>query len=146
MRNNLTLFICVSYSSVVEANPYPGIDIVKNECVGHVQKRVGARCRNLKKQYTMAKTKLADQKGIGGAGHLTDAVISKLQNYFGIAIRKYNIRINKMKKAICAVVYHCSEGTDSASRHRLCPRDEKTWCKYWQAHNGDTLASYIETK
>ena len=30
-----------SYASVVEANPYPGIDNIKNECVGHVQKRVG---------------------------------------------------------------------------------------------------------
>ena len=46
----------------------------------------------------MAKTKLADQKGIGVTGRLTDAVINKLQNYFGLAIRNYNSSIHAMKK------------------------------------------------
>ena len=111
-----------------------------------MQKRVGARCRNLKKQYTIAKTKLAAQNGIGGTAGLKDAVINRLQNYFGLAIRSYNSSINEMKKAIGDVLYHCSEGTDSASRLRFCPRNEKTWCKYWQAYIGGTLATYIESK
>ena len=51
-----------------------------------------------------------------------------------------------MKKAIGAVLYHCSEGTDSATRHRFCPRDERSWCKYWQAHNANTLETYVESK
>ena len=33
---------------VVAANPYSGKDIIKGECVGHVQKRVGGR-RKFKK-------------------------------------------------------------------------------------------------
>ena len=135
-----------SYASVVKANPYPGIDIINNECVCHVQKRVGSRWRNLKKQYTIAKTKLDDKKGIGSTGRLTDAVINKLQNYFGLAIRNYNSSIHEMKKAIGAVLYHCPEGTDSATRHRFCPRDERSWCKYWQAHNANTLETYVESK
>ena len=28
---------------------YPGIEVQKLECVGHIQKRVGTRLRNLKK-------------------------------------------------------------------------------------------------
>ena len=37
-----------AYADVVEADPYKGLLIEKSECVGHVQKRVGARLRNLK--------------------------------------------------------------------------------------------------
>ena len=44
------------------------------ECVGHYQKRVGTRLRKLKKT-----TK--------GLKPLPDAVIDKLQNYFGMALR-----------------------------------------------------------
>ena len=32
-------------------DPYPGYNIIKSECVGHVQKRVGARLRALKASY-----------------------------------------------------------------------------------------------
>ena len=45
--------------------------IKKLECIGHYQKRVGCRLRRLK-------------KGLKG---LTPAIIYKLQNYFGIALR-----------------------------------------------------------
>ena len=54
-----------------------GVNIVKKECVGHVQKRVGTALRKLKKQ----------KKGLAGRGKLTDAMIDRLQNYYGIAIR-----------------------------------------------------------
>jgi len=53
------------------------VNIVKKECVGHVQKRVGTALRKLKKQ----------KKGLAGRGKLTDAMIDRLQNYYGIAIR-----------------------------------------------------------
>ena len=46
----------------------------KYECVGHYQKRLGTRLRKLKKTT----------KGLKA---LTDAVIDKLQNYFGMALR-----------------------------------------------------------
>jgi hypothetical protein len=57
-------------------NAYENIDVEKKECVGHVQKRVGTALRKLKKVT----------KGIGGIGKLTDPLIDKLQNYYGIAI------------------------------------------------------------
>ena len=37
-----------SYQNIVNANPYPGYEIVKAECVGHIQKRVGTRLRKFK--------------------------------------------------------------------------------------------------
>ncbi len=51
--------------------------VKKKECVGHVQKRLGTAFRKLKKET----------KGLGGKGKLTDSMIDKMQNYYGIAIR-----------------------------------------------------------
>ena len=38
----------ISYPIVVNANRYPGYEVVKSECVGHVQKHVGTRLRKIK--------------------------------------------------------------------------------------------------
>ena len=65
-----------SYNSLVKADPYPGFEIVKDESVGHIQKRVGSQCRNLKKKW--APTKMGDGKTINGIGKLTTAVINKM--------------------------------------------------------------------
>ncbi|GFT17760.1 CCHC-type domain-containing protein [Trichonephila clavipes] len=51
--------------------------VTKLECIGHVQKRVGGRLRQLKKTT----------KGLGGKNKLTDKLINRIQNYYGIAIR-----------------------------------------------------------
>ena len=53
---------------------YGDVEVEKFECVGHYQKRVGTRLRKLKKN-----TK--------GLKELTEVVIDKLQNYFGVALR-----------------------------------------------------------
>ena len=37
-----------SYTNVLLANPYPGFEIEKAECVGHVQDRVDTRLRKFK--------------------------------------------------------------------------------------------------
>ena len=44
------------------------IEIIKLECVGHYQERVGTRLRNLKKK----------EKGLGGRCRLTDTTIDRL--------------------------------------------------------------------
>ena len=49
-------------------NTYPGIIIKKLECVGHVQKLVGCRLSNLRKQ----------EKGISWKGKLTNNMIDRL--------------------------------------------------------------------
>ena len=79
------------YEKVKET--YPGVSVVKYECIGHVQKRVGNRLRKLKKKV----------KGLSG---LTDSVIDKLQNYYGMAIRSNVNDLESMKSAVAAVLFH----------------------------------------
>jgi len=59
--------------------------ITKEECVGHVQKRMGTRLRTYKKK--MRGLKLSDEKTVGGGGRLTDKSIDKMQNFYGQCIR-----------------------------------------------------------
>jgi len=59
-------------------------------CTGHVQKRVGNRLRKLKKNV----------KGLSGKGKLTESMIDRMQNYYGIAIRGSKGDIVNMKKSI----------------------------------------------
>ena len=66
------------------------------ECVDHVQKRVGTRLRKLKR----------DKKGLGGKGKLTNVIIDRLQNYYGIAVRSNVNSLEGMKKAIHASLFH----------------------------------------
>ena len=94
-----------SYSDVVAHDPYHGKEVKKLECVGHTQKRLGARLRKLK---TTNKSALADGKPIGGKERLTDKMINKLQDYFGIAARKSKGKnFYELKKAIRAVLFDC---------------------------------------
>ena len=109
-----------SFSKVQEAKPYGDqVIITKLECIGHIQKRIGSRLRQLKIDWRGKK--LVDGKGIGGKGRLTDAAVNKLQNYFGIAIRTNTDSIYAMKKSIYASLFHNSD-LDLEERHRFCPR------------------------
>ena len=117
-----------SYSDVVAKDPYYGKEVKKLECVGHIQKRVGARLRKLKSN---SKSNLSDGKPIGGKGRLTDKMINKLQNYFGIAIRQCTgTTLYELKKQLGAVLFHCSEASGLNTRHSMCPRTSDSWCKF----------------
>ena len=116
-----------AHSSVVAADPYSGVTVTKAECIGHIQKRVGSRLRKLKKKEGKLLSKL------------THKIINKMQNYFGIAIRNNNTSVDDMKKAIGAVLYHCSEANDPEARHMYCDRTEGTWCKYWKSNIMGTI-------
>ena len=108
-----------SKSFVSIQNAYEGVQVVKKECVGHVQKRMGTRLRNLKKNV----------KGLGGRGRLTDSIIDRFQNYYGIAIRSNVGDIENMKKAIYAVLLHVSSSQKNNWLDQ-CPNGEKSWCRY----------------
>ena len=82
-----------SFSAV--ENVYGEKSVIKRECIGHVQKRVGTRLGKLKKT----------EKGLGKLG-LNDAVIDKLQNYYGIVIRGNVGCLEAMKTAIYAAWCH----------------------------------------
>ena len=108
-----------TFKNINDSKPY-GDDfaVVKRECVGHVQKRMGSRLRNLKKK-----------ENLGGAGKLTDALIKELTMYYGLAIRRMqNSDVESMKNEIQATYFH-KISTDDEPRHEFC---SSSWC-WWQA-------------
>ena len=107
-----------SYPAVKDI--YKTIEVEKLECVGHIQKRVGNRLRNLKKNV----------KGLGGKGKLTNAVIDRLQNYYGIAIRANAGDLEAMKKAACAVMFHVASSAKCNYHTAYCPTGVNSWCRF----------------
>ena len=67
---------------------YHPIPVIKRECIGHIQKRVGNRLRKLKQEVS----------GLGGAGKLTDSMVDRLENYYGVTIQSN----------VGAVLFHCA--------------------------------------
>ena len=76
---------------------------------GHAQKRVGTALPKLKKK----------NKGIDEEEKLTDALIDKLQNYYGVTIRSNCGTLGGMKAAFYASIFHCA----SSKKRNL-----HTWC------------------
>ena len=70
-------------------NDYP---VKKEDCIGHVQKRVGSTLRTYKNKCR--ESKLPGGKIVGGWGCLIDAVVDKIQNYYKVNIRS---NIGKLK-------------------------------------------------
>ena len=95
------------------------LEVTKQECIGRVQKRVGTALRKLKKETP----------GLGGKGKLTDAIIEKLQNYYGIAIRSNVGNLEGMKQAVIASLFHCASN-ESRKLHDYCPVGPNSWCGY----------------
>ena len=121
-----------SFNQVKDTYREDGIEVCKKECIGHVQKRVGTALRKLKKENT----------GFGGKGKLTDGMIDKLQNYYGIAIRSNVDNLEGMKKAIIASLFHCIASKDRPL-HDHCPEGASSWCRYnHNKANGVSNANY----
>ena len=119
-----------SYSDVANSQPYgDGVKIEKKECIGHVQKRMGTRCRGLRQ--SLKGVKLSDGKKISGRGRLTDKAINTLQNHYGMAIRQNIGNLYAMKKSIIAILHHSSAIEDDDEHHKYCPRTNTSWCKWW---------------
>lgn len=118
-----------AFDNISNKKPYGNdVQIEKLECIGHVQKRVGARLRRLKNQHK----KLSDGKTLSGRGRLTDSEIDLIQTYYGLAIRRNTGDSEKMKRAIWAIYFH-KLSTDDSPQHGLCPTDAGTWCGYNKA-------------
>ena len=100
---------------------------MKKECVGHVQKRVGNRVRKLKKRV----------KSLGGRGKLTDRLIDRLQNYYGIVIRSNKGNLQAMKKAVQASLFHVASSAAN-QWHDHCKTGSDSWCLYQRDHANNT--------
>lgn len=105
-----------------------GYVVSKEDCVGHIQKRMGKGLRTFKN----SKKVLGDGIRIGGSGRLTDALMDKIQNYYGAAIRNNPGNLQNMENAVWAIYYHCIiENNESlAQQHHLCPIGASSWCRY----------------
>ncbi|GFW16480.1 uncharacterized protein TNCV_443551 [Trichonephila clavipes] len=109
------------FLTIKEAKVYGDTEVEKLECVGHVQKRMGTRLRNILK---MSKgIKLSDGKNISGRGRLTLKEVDSIQHYYGLAIRKNLSSVEDMKRAICAIYFH-KLSTEDNPQHALCPLEK----------------------
>lgn len=115
-----------AYQAVRDSAPYSK-DIEKHECVGHVQKRMGTRLRNLKK--SMKGKKLSDGLPLSGKGRLTEKDTDSLQFYYGKAIRDNTNSLQSMRKAVWAIYFH-KLSTNEKPNHGLCPKGSTSWCGY----------------
>ncbi|GFX23734.1 uncharacterized protein TNCV_3596761 [Trichonephila clavipes] len=109
------------FLTIKEAKVYGDTEVEKLECVGHVQKRMGTRLRNILK---MSKgIKLSDGKNISGRGRLTLKEVDSIQHYYGLAIRKNLSFVEDMKRAIWAIYFH-KLSTEDNPQHALCPLEK----------------------
>ncbi|XP_071568778.1 uncharacterized protein [Temnothorax nylanderi] len=121
-----------TFKGILDAEPYENFTVVKKECIGHVQKRMGTRLRALVKK----------EKGLSGKGKLTGKLIDELSIYYGLAIcRHCNNTIEEMRKAIWATLRH-KLSTDAKPQHEDCPADADTWCSWQRAKAANTLHEY----
>ena len=89
------------------------IEIQKKECVGHVEKRVGTRLRKLKKVVKGLKSKL------------TEKVIERLQNFYGIAIRSNPGNLKGMQDNVMTVMGHVAS-SEKNCWHDKCPKGNES--------------------
>lgn len=108
-----------TFKAIADSKPY-GDDctVSKSEYIGHVEKRMGTRLRNVKKTAKL-----------GRRGKLTDVLIKKLTKYYGLAIRRNAHSKDDMKKAIMAIYHHLTS-TDKDPKHHDCSSGSDSWCAY----------------
>ena len=71
-------------------------------------------------------------KGILGKGGLTNNMIDRLQNYYGIAIRSNKNNLKRMQSATKAALFHVASNKDHNLHNPHCPVGQDSWCKYNQ--------------
>lgn len=96
------------------------------ECTGHVQKRMGKRLLDKISQcrgnvHNFARKKV---EGIGGAGKLTKASVTRIQGHYVGAIRKHLSDVEKMKETIWQTWHHKNGDHDKCDEN-WCDRSHK---------------------
>ncbi|KAM7293101.1 uncharacterized protein ISCGN_026231 [Ixodes scapularis] len=109
-----------TFSALSQENVYGIVPIIKEECLNHVQKRMGTALRNIVQK---------SDKPLGGKGKLTKVLIDKLTGYYGWALRNNCNDLTKMQRAVMATYYHVTS-TDKNPHHELCPDGSESWCQH----------------
>lgn len=118
-----------AFSRIQELQVYgPEIQIVKEECVNHVSKRLRTALKNVVNDCKKKKITL----GGSSYGSLKESTIIKLQRYYKNSILRNKGDVKKMKRDILATLHHCVS-TDEVPRHTKCPEGVESWCFYKRA-------------
>ncbi|XP_077513273.1 uncharacterized protein LOC144124468 [Amblyomma americanum] len=113
-----------TYLALCKDEVYGFIPLTKEDCINHVQKRMGTALRTL-----VARAKKGEP--LGGKGGLTQDLIKKLTNYYGLTLRR-NTEVSDMQRAVMATLYHVTS-TDDEPHHELCPPGPDSWCRHRSA-------------
>ncbi|XP_077868969.1 uncharacterized protein LOC144359941, partial [Saccoglossus kowalevskii] len=88
-----------------------GYIVKKEDCVGHIQKRMCTRLRNLAE--LMKEKKLEDGRSLMGRGRLTKHFMNARQTFYGIAIRSNKGNVPEMSRQTIAAVKHYASTSDN---------------------------------
>ena len=89
---------------------------------------MGCRSSNLKKNV----------KGLSGKGNLTNAMIDRLQNYYGITIRQNKNDLKNMQAAVRGTLFHVASSKENNWHYPHCPEGKDSWCKFHQDRGNGT--------
>ena len=132
-----------AYSTIDRERPYDATVFVRiEECVNHVTKRMETNLRRMVKEYKGKK--LEDGKTLSGKGHLTNARIDVIQNFYGRAIRDNKGNTEQMSNEIWAILYHYASTADKPM-HTNCQTGHQRWCGYQKdIANGTSTYKLVE--
>ena len=65
-----------------------------------------------------------------GKGKLTNNMIDRLQNYYGMAIWSNKTSLKGMQSATKAALFHVASNKDHNPHYPHCPVGPASWCKY----------------
>ncbi|XP_072169249.1 uncharacterized protein [Diadema setosum] len=135
-----------------------GHKVMKLECIGHIGKRMYKALDNIRKEHSGKK--LEDGVAVGRkASRLTggeNGTVGRLSKYYRNAI--YDNRdpgaihsvegrekgVEKMQKAVMAVLYHSVKQDDDSARHQYCPDGDQSWCEYKRNGSMEDKAHHLD--
>lgn len=118
-----------TFSHLQQSKVYgDNVDLVKEECINHIHKRMGTALRNLVSDEKKRSSTIGGRKH----GNLTAQKIEKIARYYRNAILQHSGNVPGMKNAIYAILDHC-RSTDRQPKHSKCPSGEQSWCFYNRA-------------
>ncbi|XP_055871447.1 uncharacterized protein LOC129923623 [Biomphalaria glabrata] len=106
-----------SHSSAITNSGYD-VEILKEDCINHISKRMFNALNNLK---------MSNKKELNY--RLTKPKIEKITNYYSKALRQNAPDIQKMKLAVMGSFFHMMS-SDLDHNHRLCPDGATSWCHF----------------
>lgn len=112
-----------TYLALLESNVYGYIKIEKEDCVNHVEKRMGTSLRTAIGNHRGSRS-----ESLGGKGKLTADLVTKLTSYYGWALKSHKGDVEATHNAVMATYHHITSN-DSEANHSLCPTGPDSWCR-----------------